>query len=699
MLFDLLKVRKLVDDAVDLTVRAQNGTASSAINNESGFPGAALGFNTRGGSNAKLSSERKFRMRELATQKLSQAYRLDEIAASVATMQSASALDAVANLVLQRTPSSADARYVHFFHERIPSRMLAEYTTLDVLNDIIAHEPGHAAPLRTRAFTKIFKEDILGATQDLSEALNICRINHNKHGDGEHHLISMKQAREEAERRRAWSRDWIQDHRVADDDQPQGIELQLLFQRGNQYLTMAGQNIKSALESFASLAKSRGAAGDASDIYQNPSDSLGRLSEAEQKIFHCGLEARDSVRKYAKRALRDYTAFASQLDYAFAAATDAQSNVFEQNDLMNGGRVLPESRQLEDGYASTNSGTEGPSGEQSPNLHQETSAAAVQTFPIADILSSSPPASLPPTTPASSAQLISHPGNGVQPEPTSQYHEMITYHPLLPETLHSLLLAHTLLQTPPTTISRIASNVARLARLADGYPFFLSARSPSRADWCEVLRRTQNWIGLSTTWDSMCQAGNQQNAPAGSSGSSGQSTGQLVKHKTGAEGNQTTSTESKESLKQKIHKDAVLDALADDRVVDDVTFQKAVAARESRALRDMKEPVAGQVSVSQLKDEAPGQSSSKNEDTTPIRDSERQACGKPGHSPATKDEDYMIGTERAAAISRWVLEAPTVVGQLHGSKPRRRKRPTKKPASDGRRLEESIESLELHGPD
>ena len=58
-----------------------------------------MGLNYRGvGGYAKLSPERKFRMRELATQKLSQAYRLDEVAASVATMQSASTLDNVANL-------------------------------------------------------------------------------------------------------------------------------------------------------------------------------------------------------------------------------------------------------------------------------------------------------------------------------------------------------------------------------------------------------------------------------------------------------------------------------------------------------------------------------------------------------------------------------------------------------------------------
>ena len=60
-------------------------------------------------------------MREQAIQKLSKAYHLDEIACSVATMQSASPLEDVASLLLQRNPQDPDGKYVHFFHEKIPS--------------------------------------------------------------------------------------------------------------------------------------------------------------------------------------------------------------------------------------------------------------------------------------------------------------------------------------------------------------------------------------------------------------------------------------------------------------------------------------------------------------------------------------------------------------------------------------------------
>lgn len=111
ILFDLVKIRRLVDEATDLAVCATNGTTSSARGNchhaSNGFPGrrgtAALGFGIRGGGpNTKLSKERRHRMRQHATQMLSHAYNLDEIAASVAAMQSASVLEQVAKDVLTR---------------------------------------------------------------------------------------------------------------------------------------------------------------------------------------------------------------------------------------------------------------------------------------------------------------------------------------------------------------------------------------------------------------------------------------------------------------------------------------------------------------------------------------------------------------------------------------------------------------------
>jgi hypothetical protein len=104
----VLQIRTLVDEATHLAVRAHNPL--------SGPHGTG-----------KISRERQFRMYELAVEKLARAYALDEVAASVASMQSASAVEEVAGKVLERARArgeepSRDARYVYFFCEKIPSR-------------------------------------------------------------------------------------------------------------------------------------------------------------------------------------------------------------------------------------------------------------------------------------------------------------------------------------------------------------------------------------------------------------------------------------------------------------------------------------------------------------------------------------------------------------------------------------------------
>jgi hypothetical protein len=95
---------------------------------------------------------------------------------------------------------------------------------------------------------------------------------------------------------------------------------------------------------------------------------------------------------------------------------------------------------------------------------------------------------------SSSDKTLKTTTNGEQydPEPA------LTYHPLLPDALYSLLLAHTLTLTPPQITSpssseppvclnrdkeraeliRWANTVARLQTICDGYPLFLPARSP-----------------------------------------------------------------------------------------------------------------------------------------------------------------------------------------------------------------------------
>jgi hypothetical protein len=103
---NLISIRRLVDEAADLSVRA------------------AAGISTTGGgpTRSSMSHTRQHRMRELAVNKLALAYRIDEIATAVVTMQSASAIDEVASKVLKKNSTNLEALYVNFFHEKIPSR-------------------------------------------------------------------------------------------------------------------------------------------------------------------------------------------------------------------------------------------------------------------------------------------------------------------------------------------------------------------------------------------------------------------------------------------------------------------------------------------------------------------------------------------------------------------------------------------------
>ena len=687
-MFDLLKVRRLVDEAADLAVRAQNGTASSALIAENGLPGAALGFNARGGGgNAKLSPERKHRMRELATAKLSQAYRLDEVAASVATMQSASALDSVANTVLQRAPTNTDAQYVNFFHEKIPSRMMAECTSLDPLDHIIARGSGHAAAYRTRALTKIFKEDFMGAAQDLTEALTICHAEQARHVSGKNQLISMKQAQEDAAKRRIWSKDWMSENRVLEEDQPKGLEMQLLFQRGNQYLTIAFAHLKRALAAFKNTENSRtGSMGAIASVNGHHADGSSPNSTLRDSAdeYRQGLEARELVRKYAKRALRDYTTFFAHLDYA--TASDPQvANVFDR------GKVLGEEMDGSNGLANGNSA---PSNSSQALIRRTSSTdedlqdhkniyadAEIKTYSISKLLSSSPPTDIPAFPHGLLPTFAGKNQTKATVSSSPHSHEMLTYHPLLPETIHSFLLTHCLLQTAPTTFQRIANNAARLSRLADGYPFFLSARSPARADWAEVLRQTKNWIGLAGTWDQLCKVDTPQDKGSPHRSSSNRNTNGLAgQDLTLPNRKPPKSKESNEQQRDRIHKEAVMKALGDERVVDDESFQKAVKARETRAIREIK-PNA--VTNGECKPHANGVTSQSEPETTasPLQSSAEpfgrgRGPNGPGSSVA-KDEEYLIGTERAECIAKWIMEAPQNPMPLEGtnSKPKKKKKP------------------------
>lgn len=647
--FDLLKIRRLVDDATNLTVRAASGVTSSSLQNSLnagngllGNTGAALGLGLGGGGgNAKLSRERKHRMREQATQKLSKAYHLDEIACSVATMQSASSLEDVAQLVLQRSPLDNDAKYVHFFHEKIPSRQLAECTSLQPLDEIIADRPSEGEPLRTRAVTKIFKEDYVGAAQDLTSALQVCRYQQGQHKAGRQQLQLASAAAAEAQRNNRWKEEF----KLDEEDHPSSLETQLLFHRAGVYLTIACQHVNAALPLKPSHRTTNDANGSSKVNVETNTDSTEATS-ADKEAEGKRLEAHKIVKTNAKRALRDYIAYLSHFDYTPGLPVEiTEEFVRKVNQAANGFKITrPQnhSRVLEmEGNSSLSNGQLSdalvPHSASLSTRHRTQNGSTRSTdlpslpppvvYQISTLFSATPPADLHPYPETNTSLTTTQKLNKSQASKASQAllayaqaerHEALTYHPLLTDALHSLLLCHCLIQTSARELQRHAHMVARLARVCDGYPIFQAARSPSRADWIEVVRRGDNWIQLSQSWESLC-------APAPLPG----------------QGTANQQKETPEQRHERLKQQAIMEALEDDRVHDEASFHAAVQARQRR----------------QEEEEEKGQA--------------------PKRWAQEDGKEYPISTERAEAIVRWVREAP-VGNDATGSSKKKKKGGAKK---------------------
>ena len=612
----------------------------------SGGGAAALGLGIGGsGPNAKLSRERKHRMREQATQKLSRAYQFDEIAASVATMQGASSLEEVAKLVLQRSANNTDAKYVHFFHEKIPSRMLAQCTTLEPLDQVIQDRPTEGALLRTRAVTRIFKDDYTGATRDLTEALSACRYTMAQHKAGRGQL-ELANTLGGSERKTGGARDRkYEAAKIEEADQPSSLETQLLFHRAGVYLTLACQNVNASLDGLKA----------APEMSASPPNAPQNL--ADKGAHEKRLEARKMVKANAKRALRDYLGFLSHFDYTPGLPAEIAEEFFRKVNAAAGGYAKPKGTppanrllemsgnsnlsngHLSDALVSHKSNDSRHRRRASINGHYDNPYIGLplpEIHQVSSLFLSSPPNNLPPY-PVTSQALISHKHLSARNTDDdashvlaqSEQHEAVTYHPLFTDALHSLLLCHSLTQTSPKEHLRHAHMVARLARVCDGYPIFLAARSPSRADWIEVVRRANNWIGLQQSWETLC-------APAPLPGQAGTA----------------KKEETEEQAKERRRQEAILEALADERVHDEASFQAAVAARERRAEEQR-------------------------------RDEQSQEGNSPKRWAQEDGKEYPISTERAEAIARWVREAPLTVAGAGKTKRGPKKGKGRKEPDDG----------------
>lgn len=701
--YDLIKIRKAVDEATNLAVRAASGLTSSALSSSlnasngilGGAAALALGYGGTG-STSKMSRERKHRMRELATQKLSQAYHLDEVAASVATMQGTSTLEDVARLVLQRNNQDPDARYVHFFHEKIPSRMMAQCTPLDTLSEVIAERPTDGSLWRTRAVTRLFKDDYHGAVRDLTEALAQARYWQAQHRAGKDQLVLAKTFQEQH------GRDWRQESKVEEEDQPNSLETQVLFHRAGAYLTIACQQIHNALNG-ATEARERArlrmdAAANGSLAVCEPS-TASEETLAEKEANRNRLEAHKMVKTYAKRALRDYISFLSHFDYTpgldAAIAQECMHHLKRNNGFKHSQEESspPESpvTDFQDGSSSYLSRTSTALSKRYTDRDKDSVAWSrlppPTIFQVSELFSSTPPASLPPF-PASPCSL--------PPLPSISYGslESVTYHPLLTDALHSLLLCHTLIQTSPKELLRHAHNAARIARVCDGYPVFLPARSPARADWIEILRRTGSWFGLGQSWEALCrpaplpvQTANAANGDIPTTSVSNNV--HSVKNQDEQRQRPETDSQRRERQKQK----AILEAIADERVVDEDSFQRDIQAREQR-LREDEEPERRRQQQQQSRNTKNylDTGATTTLPTTP-------SFSQPKRWAQDDGKEYPVSTDRAEAISRWIKEAPAPIAG-EGKNRKKAKNSKSKAKKEGRavgmkRFREAMEVLSV----
>ncbi|KAI7097436.1 hypothetical protein KC339_g9692 [Hortaea werneckii] len=654
--YDVVKIRKAVDEAAQDSVRASTGISNAAMNGRMDYFGAG------GGPGSQLSKERIFKIRQKAVKLLSKAFATDEVAASVATMQATSTVEDVGQHVLKREPNNVDAKYVHFFHEKIPSRAMEHYTPLDPLNEIISALPleQQAPPLRTRALVQIFKQQWEGAVLDLTAALRISDELKRMHKPNQQQLELASRMRKEQEDWNKGFKDWRSVPHLKEEDQPKSLEQQLYFNRGGVYLTLACQSVHAALDGLKE--------------YQEK-QARGETTAADEKGHAVRLEARKKVKTYAKRALKDYTSFLSHFDYTPGLPFEVTNEIMRRvYDLANGNKTqtpLPKTRLIEldeEGREAESNGTEA-NGDNGSSMvkHQKSKPEPFERgedgwprfpspkiHPASALFAERAPADVPPFP---SEKTVNAMLNNETINEAFGSREAVTYHPLLTDALHSLLLSHALLQTSPTELLRHAHNAARLARIADGYPIFQAARSPARADWIEVLRRANNWLGLSVPWQKLCAPAPLPEAAGGWAKETG--SGALAKRRERKE-------ETPEQKRERIKQESIIDALSDDRVVDEDSFQKAVRARERRAIED-EQGLSGP-----LKDKDNLETSS----TSPSTPSGEELPQPKRWAQDENGKEYPISTDRAESIARWIKEAPLSMGGKKKKRPAAKKKPS-----------------------
>ncbi|TFY59393.1 hypothetical protein EVG20_g7809 [Dentipellis fragilis] len=468
-------IRRLIDEASELSVRASSGLSAAALgsmrspsslamNSSPWAIAQSLGFNplgdNTGGRNVAMSAMRIHRLRALAVQKLAAAYRADEIASSVMVMQGGSVFDDIAERVLKVDPNDADAKYVHFFHEKIPSRQLAESTTTQVLDELIAVHPQRLELFRTRGIVHTFRDEYVLAVKDFTHALREARAvrkgrtlhrNNNipskgnkkkkgaaKKANGRAPPNGTSTATDDGETAEA-SPDGLPRHPSVLPDAPEPIEPQVLFLRGAAYLQHAVFLIEEAILKLEGVRKTT--SNDGAELrlcyiengryggveIGNPDGPLGRKDGVKQQAYRAQLAEegfREQIGTLLKKSIRDHERFLAHFD-----------------------------------------SLESPT---PPHFEDDIVSRTAYAFLLSEAL---------------------RPGSHATPPPPPDSPALFTtYHPLLVEAHFSILICQLMLADFPALL-RTFARTASLVDGLEGYPVFLPPRSMSQAEFVEVLER------------------------------------------------------------------------------------------------------------------------------------------------------------------------------------------------------------------
>ncbi|KAI0721190.1 hypothetical protein C8Q72DRAFT_787926 [Fomitopsis betulina] len=483
-------IRRLIDEASELSVRASSGLSAAALgslrtgaNNSPWTTAHSFGINplgdSSGGRNVAMSAMRVHKLRALAVQKLAAAYRTDEIASSVMVMQGGSVFDDIAERVLRFDPHDVDARYVHFFHEKIPSRQLAESTTTNLLDDLIAAHPQRLEFFRTRGIVHCFRDEYSLAVKDFTHVIKEMRAIRKAKTAHRNNTLNDKfrgkglkkkgksggsktngQAPPSGTSAGAGFGDTpsidgpdgepLLLHPSVLPDAPEPIEPQCLFLRASAFLQHAVHLIEDAILNLEGIRKAPTVDGAELRLCYvengryggveigHPDGPLGKRDGAKAAAYRqilADAPFREQITMLVRKSMRDHERFLSHFDSL-------------------------------EGVPSSTSGA-------------DLAARAEYAFRVTESL---------------------RPGNQASAPPMSESPAMFTtYHPLLVESHYSILLGYLFLGDFPTLLPAFARTAAVVDGL-EGYPIFLPPRSMAQAEFMEVLER------LSGGWRNGIQA-------------------------------------------------------------------------------------------------------------------------------------------------------------------------------------------------